>query len=162
MPESEETRVTDAEVEAAAWALPGVVIEGYERFGTPAEKHAAYVRLARAALEAAAALHPPREGAAGDEHEHERVNIGDFARWLCDRQGFSIDDETDDEREKWMWEADAVICEVLRRADAITRIAELLKTADKLLATFANYGEMLEARNLLTEALAIASFGGSP
>lgn len=44
------------------------------------------------------------------------MEIGPFAAWLCDRRGFSIEDELDDERERWLWDAEAIITEVLRRA----------------------------------------------
>lgn len=49
---------------------------------------------------------------------NQPLNIEDFARWMCDRNGFSFDDGTPMQREGWMWEADAIICEVQRRSQA--------------------------------------------
>lgn len=39
-----------------------------------------------------------------------------FASWLADRAGLSFDDCGEAEQEKWLWEAEAVTREVLRRA----------------------------------------------
>ena len=70
MPESEETRVTDAEVEAAAEAIAALVYPAWKAMTKTRRvenaKDGFYpdeAGWARAALEAAAALHPPREGA---------------------------------------------------------------------------------------------------
>jgi hypothetical protein len=45
------------------------------------------------------------------------VSIVEFAVWLADRAGVSFEQCGHSEQEERLWDADAIFCEVLRRAD---------------------------------------------